>query len=57
MNKAAHASSAEEKDSNLVTLAAGDEGLIQLREDIGNLDLLHLFVNYCLFYFCTSMNW
>ena len=43
--------------SKLVTLAAGDTGLIHLREDRGNLDLLQTFINYCLFHFCTSMNW
>ena len=47
----------QENISKLVTLAAGDTGLIHLREDIGNLDLLQTFINYCLFHFCTSMNW
>ena len=56
-NEDVNSNSVEENISKLVTLAAGDEGLIHLREDLGNLDLLQTFINYCLFHFCTSMNW
>ena len=56
-NEDTNYNSVEENISKLVTLAAGDTGLIHLREDIGNLDLLQTFINYCLFHFCTSMNW
>ena len=38
-NKHMNSNSVEENISELVTLSAGDEGLIQLREDIGNLHL------------------
>ena len=56
-NDDSNSKSVQENISKLVTLAAGDTGLIHLREDIGNLDLLQTFINYCLFHFCTSMNW
>ena len=46
----------EENISKLVTLAAGDAGLIHLRGDIGNLYLLQIFINNCLFHFGTPMN-
>ena len=55
-NEDMNSNSMEENISKLVTLAAGDEGLIHLREDLGNLDLLQTFVNYCLFHFCTPIN-
>ena len=56
-NDDSNSKSVQENISKLVTLAAGDTGLIHLTEDIGNLDLLQTFINYCLFHFCTSMNW
>ena len=56
-NDDSNSKTVQENISKLVTLAAGDTGLIHLREDIGNLDLLQTFINYCLFHFCTSMNW
>ena len=56
-NKDQNSSNVEEIISKLVKLAAGDEGLIQLRGDTDSLYLLHAFVNYYLFYFCTSMVW
>ena len=55
-NDDSNSKTVQENVSKLVTLAAGDTGLIHLREDIGNLDLLQTFINYCLFHFCTSMN-
>ena len=56
-NDDSNSKTVQDNISKLVTLAAGDTGLIHLREDIGNLDLLQTFINYCLFHFCTSMNW
>ena len=56
-NDDSNSKTVQENISKLVTLATGDEELIHLREDIGNLDLLQTFINYCLFHFCTSMNW
>ena len=56
-NDNSNSKTVQENVSKLVTLAAGDTGLIHLREDLGNLDLLQTFINYCLFHFCTSMNW
>ena len=57
MNKDTNSSNMEASVSKLVELVAGDEGLIQLRGDVGDLYLLHTFINNCLFHFCTSMNW
>ena len=57
INEDANLSSVETYISTLVELASCDEGLIQLRGGICNLDLLQTCVNYCLLHFYTSMNW
>ena len=45
-NDDSNSKTVQENISKLVTLAAGDAGLIYLREDMGNLDLLQTFINY-----------
>ena len=41
----------------IINVTLMEEGLLKLRTNMDNLDLFQPFINYCLIYFTTSINW